>query len=101
MATAVPSLSDKYLQNNAAEAKRMIWLARDDDILITATAPISQSFLNYVNTLKGGSNIVSLTTSGTSTKRPLPISKKDLQAGSLLSKFLSLLPSDRVSCLEL
>ncbi|MER8454158.1 hypothetical protein NKG60_30115 [Mesorhizobium sp. M1428] len=92
-------LSDKYLRNNAAEAKRMIWLAKNDDILITPT-PVSQSFLDYVNTLKGGSDILSLATSATFTKRPLPISNKDLETGSLLAKSLSLLPSDRVSCLE-
>ncbi|UVK48024.1 hypothetical protein BPNPMPFG_007632 (plasmid) [Mesorhizobium sp. AR07] len=99
MAPSAPFLSDNYLQNNAAEAKRMIWLAKSDDILITPT-PVSQSFLDYVNTLKGGSNIVSLTTSATATKRPLPISKKDLEAGSPLSKSLSSLASGRVSCLE-
>ncbi|MER9133164.1 hypothetical protein [Mesorhizobium sp. M0768] len=87
------------MQNNAAEAKRMIWVAKNHDILITPT-PISQSFLDYVNTLKGGSNIVPLTTSVTSTKRPLPISKNDLEAGSRLSNSLSLLSSGRVSCLE-
>ncbi|MET3523832.1 reverse transcriptase domain-containing protein [Mesorhizobium abyssinicae] len=99
MAPPAPLLSDKYLQNNAAEAKRMIWLAAGDDILVTPTT-ISQPFLDYVNKLKGGSNIASLTTSEKSTKRPLPISKMDLNAGSVLSRSLSFLRSDHISCLE-
>ncbi|TIL34560.1 hypothetical protein [Mesorhizobium sp.] len=99
MAPSVQLLSDKYLQRNAATAKRMIWLAKDDDVLITPT-PVTRPFLDYVNSLKGGSNIVSLTTSSMPTKRPLPISKKDLEAGSLLSKSLSLFALGHVSCLE-
>ncbi|RWC10647.1 MULTISPECIES: hypothetical protein [unclassified Mesorhizobium] len=99
MAPSVNLLSDRYLQTNAAGAKRMIWLAKNDDILVTPT-PVTRQFLHYVNALKGGANIVALATYSTPTKRPLPISKKDLKAGSILSKSLSLLDSDRVSCLE-
>ncbi|MER9663944.1 hypothetical protein [Mesorhizobium sp. M0159] len=99
MAPSVHLLSDSCLQAYAATAKRMIWFAKNTDVVITPT-PVTRPFLDYVNDLKGGSNIVSLTTSSIHTKRPFPISKKDIEAGSLLSKSLSLLASDRVSCLE-
>ncbi|MER8524156.1 hypothetical protein NKH56_33455 [Mesorhizobium sp. M1076] len=92
-------LSDRYLQTNAAAAKRMIWHAKNDDIVVTPT-PVTGPFLDYVNSLKGGSNIVSLTASSTPTKRPLPISKKDLEAGSILFESIRLLDSGLVSCLE-
>ncbi|MES0033579.1 peptide ligase PGM1-related protein [Mesorhizobium sp. M0040] len=93
------SLSDDSLRANAILAKRMIWLAENDDILITPT-PITRPFLDYTNFLKGGSDIVSLSTSPTPTERPLPISKKDLDADSPLSNSLSLLASDRILCLK-
>ncbi|WP_155257402.1 hypothetical protein [Rhizobium leguminosarum] len=100
MAPSVHMLSDQFLQANAAAAKRMIWLANDRDIFITPT-PVSAPFLNYVNQLKGGSNIVSLSTSSVSQKRPYPISEQDFGATSDLSKTVSLMRLDSlVSGLE-
>ncbi|MER8562684.1 hypothetical protein [Mesorhizobium sp. M0578] len=92
-------MSDDLLRANAILAKRMIWLAEKDDILITPT-PVTRSFLDYTNSLKSGSDIVSLSTSPTPTKRPLPISKKDLDADGPLSNLRSLLAPDRISCLK-
>ncbi|UVK50476.1 hypothetical protein DBIPINDM_003641 [Mesorhizobium sp. AR02] len=100
MAPPAPLLSDEFLRTNAASAKRMIWLAKNDDVFINPT-PVTQLFLDYVNSLKGGSNIVSLSTSSVYTTRPHPISKSDFAASSRLSKSLRLLASDtHVSCLE-
>ncbi|MGR9236916.1 preATP grasp domain-containing protein (plasmid) [Rhizobium leguminosarum] len=89
MAPSVQMLSDQFLQANAAAAKRMIWLANDGDVFITPT-PVSKDFLNYVNQLKGGGNIVSLSTSPVCSKRPFPISEQDFAATSDFSKSLSL-----------
>lgn len=88
MAPSVHMLSDRFLQANAAAAKRMIWLADNRDVFIAPT-PVSAAFLNYVNQLKGGSNIVSLSTSSVCNKRPLPISEQDFAAASDLSKSLT------------
>ncbi|WP_236840784.1 peptide ligase PGM1-related protein [Bradyrhizobium sp. CCGE-LA001] len=80
-------LSDDFLLTNAASAKRLIWLAKGDDLLITPT-PITKEFLKYVSSLKGGSNITLLSTSSTPTKRPLPISEKDIAPDSAFSRSL-------------
>lgn len=90
MAPSVNKLSDRFLQANAAAAKRMIWLANNRDVFITPT-PVSEAFLKYVNRLKGGSNIVSLSTSPVCNKRPFPISEQDFAASSDFTKSLCLM----------
>ncbi|WP_131821064.1 hypothetical protein [Ensifer sp. LCM 4579] len=93
-------LSDNFLRLNAASAKRMVWLAKDGDVVITPT-PITKPFLDYVTSLTGRSKIVSLATSSTVTKRPLPISEKDIEPSSHLSRSLRLLSENlNVSSLE-
>ncbi|MBM7488185.1 hypothetical protein ACVWWI_006264 [Bradyrhizobium sp. USDA 3686] len=93
-------LSDDFLLTNAASAKRLIWLTKGDDMLITPT-PVTKEFLKYVGSLKGGSNVTLLSTSSTPTKRPLPISEKDVAPGSAFSKSLRLMAaSTQFSCLE-
>ncbi|WP_461196151.1 hypothetical protein, partial [Bradyrhizobium sp. UFLA06-06] len=57
--------------------------------------------MNYVNSLKGGGNIKLLSTSSTSTKRPLPISEQDIAPGSAFSRSLRLMTMGaQFSCLE-
>ncbi|RWL81957.1 MAG: hypothetical protein EOR67_28055 [Mesorhizobium sp.] len=92
MAPPPRALSDSFLQTNAAAAKRMIWLATHDDVLITPTVA-TKPFLDYVNALKGGSTIISIATSPSDCRRPLPISEDDLRAGGYLMKSLSSLVS--------
>lgn len=99
MAPSARLLSDSYLQAYAAAAKRMIWFAKNDDILITPS-PVTRHFVDYVNDIKGGSNIASLSTTSRNTTRPFPISKTDIEPGSRLSNAMRLLASGRVSCLE-
>ncbi|MER8930883.1 hypothetical protein [Mesorhizobium sp. M0859] len=100
MAPSAHQLSDDFLLANAASAKRMIWLARNNDIFINPT-PVTQRFLDYVNSLKGGSNIVSLSTYSASTNRPLPVSKNDIAAGrSFITSLRSLASDVQVSSLE-
>ncbi|MER8912106.1 hypothetical protein NKH99_31815 [Mesorhizobium sp. M0854] len=100
MAPPAPLLSNKFLRANAASAKRMIWLAKGNDVLITPT-PVTKPFFDYVNSLTGRGNIVSIPTSSTFAKRPLPISEKDTEPSSYLSKSLRVLSADlNVSCLE-
>ncbi|MGY3131236.1 hypothetical protein ACVWZM_001918 [Bradyrhizobium sp. USDA 4501] len=100
MAPSAHTLSDELLRTNAAAAKRLLWLANGNDILITPT-PVTKEFLNYVNSLTGGSNVTLLSTSSTPTKRPLPISEKDIAPGSAFSSTLRLMASGaQLSCLE-
>jgi hypothetical protein len=100
MTPSAHTLSDEFLRANAASAKRLLWLARDDDMLITPT-PVTKEFSNYVNSLKGGGNIKLLSTSSTSTKRPLPISEQDIAPGSAFSRSLRLMTMGaQFSCLE-
>ncbi|WP_152977674.1 peptide ligase PGM1-related protein [Bradyrhizobium pachyrhizi] len=100
MAPSAHALSDELLRTNAAAAKRLLWLANGNDILITPT-PVTKEFLNYVNSLTGRSNITLLSTSSTPTMRPLPISEKDIAPGSAFSSTLRLMASGtQLSCLE-
>ncbi|TIV55932.1 peptide ligase PGM1-related protein [Mesorhizobium sp.] len=92
MAPPPRALSDSFLQTNAASAKRMIWLAAHDDVLITPTVATTP-FVDYVNALKGGGTIISIATSPSDCRRPLPISEDDLRAGSYLMKSLTSLVS--------
>jgi len=100
MAPSAHALSDEFLRTNAGSAKRLLWLARDGDMLITPT-PVTPEFLSYVNCLKGGSNITLLSTSSTPTRRPLPISEKDIAPGSAFFRALHLTAAGtQFSCLE-
>ncbi|TGT35771.1 peptide ligase PGM1-related protein [Mesorhizobium sp. M8A.F.Ca.ET.165.01.1.1] len=90
--------SDESLQASARWAKRMLWLARSNDICITPT-PVTTPFLDYFSYLTGERSIVVLSTSTTSTRRPAPLSKKDLQDSGCLTNSLPLLASG-VQCLE-
>lgn len=100
MAPSAHMLSDDFLRTNAASAKRLIWLAKGDDVLITPT-PVTKEFLKYVSSLKGAGNITSLSTSSMTTKRPLPISEKDIAPCSAFSRSLRLMTAGtQFSCLE-
>lgn len=89
MAPGANELTDHFLQKAATSAKRMVWMTRPGDKIVTPTS-LSTPFLEYVARVRGDLTLVDATSPVTSVPgRPLPLNVRMVADGSLLAEELA------------